>query len=40
MTKPLDTDIVQPPPSEAAFADCEEVVERDVEIYRKKSQSV
>jgi hypothetical protein len=35
-----DTNVVPVPPIEAAFADCEKVVERDVEIYRKKPQSV
>jgi hypothetical protein len=30
-----DTHVVLPSPSEAAFANCEKVVERDVEIYRK-----
>jgi hypothetical protein len=35
-----DTNVVRVPPIEAAFADGEKVVERDVEIYRKKPQSV
>jgi hypothetical protein len=35
-----DTYVVLPSPSEVAFANCEKVVERDVEIYRKKSQSI
>lgn len=35
-----DTNVVLVSPNEAAFADREKVVERDVEIYRKKSQSV
>jgi hypothetical protein len=32
-----DTDIVPIPPEEAAFSNCEKVVERDVEVYRKKA---
>ena len=35
-----DTNIVPGPPNKAAFCNCEKVVERDVEIYRKKSQFV
>ena len=32
-----NTDIVPMPPEEAAFSDCEKVVERDVEMYRNKA---
>jgi hypothetical protein len=32
-----DTDVVPMPPEEAAFSNCEKVVERDVEAYRKKA---
>ena len=32
-----DTDVVLPPPCEAAYADCEKFVERDVEVCRKKA---
>ena len=32
-----DTKIVSMPPEEAAFSNCEKVVERDVEMYRKKA---
>ena len=32
-----DTNIVPTPPREPAFSDCEKVVERDVEVYRKKA---
>ena len=32
-----DTKIVSMPPEEAAFSYCEKVVERDVEMYRKKA---
>ena len=32
-----DTDIVPMPPEEAAFSNCEKVVERDVKVYRKKA---
>jgi hypothetical protein len=32
-----DTNIVPVPPEEAAFSNCEKVVERDVEVYRKKA---
>ena len=32
-----DTNIVPMPPEEAAFSNCEKVVERDVEVYRKKA---
>lgn len=35
-----DSHVVPSPRNETAFANCEKVVERDVEIYRKKSQSV
>jgi hypothetical protein len=35
-----DTDIVPTPPRESAFSNCEKVVERDVEVYRKKAESV
>ena len=34
------TNVVLPPPKDAAFADCEKVVKRDVEIYRQYSQFV
>jgi hypothetical protein len=36
----IDANIVLPPPREAAFGDCEKVVERDVELYWEKVQSV
>jgi hypothetical protein len=32
-----DTNIVPTPPREPAFSDCEKVVERDVEVYRKEA---
>jgi hypothetical protein len=35
-----DTNIVPTPPREPAFSDCEKVVERDVEVYRKETQSI
>jgi hypothetical protein len=35
-----DSNVVPPPPNETTFANCEKVVERDVEMDRKKSQSV
>jgi hypothetical protein len=35
-----DANVVLPTPSDAAFADCEKIVERDVKLYRKKSQFV
>jgi hypothetical protein len=35
-----DTNIVPTPPREPAFSDCEKVVERDVEVYRKEAQSI
>jgi hypothetical protein len=35
-----DTNIVPIPPRESAFSNCEKVVERDVEVYRKKAQSI
>jgi hypothetical protein len=35
-----DPNIVPVPPNKAAFGNCEKVVKRDVEIYRKKSQFV
>ena len=35
-----DANIVPKPPKKAAFCNCEKVVERDVEVYRKKAQSV
>ena len=35
-----DTNIVPTPPRESAFSDCEKVVERDVEVYRKEAQSI
>ena len=28
------------PPSEAALSNCKKVIERDVEVYRKKAQSI
>ena len=34
------TNVVLAPPSEAAFANCEKVVKRDIEIRRKNSQFV
>jgi hypothetical protein len=34
-----DTNIVPTPPEQSAFSNCEKVVERDVEMYRKKAQS-
>jgi hypothetical protein len=35
-----DTNIVPIPPEQSAFSNCEKVVERDVEVYRKKAQSI
>ena len=35
-----DTNIVPIPPDQSAFSNCEKVVERDVEVYRKKAQSI
>jgi hypothetical protein len=35
-----DTNIVPMPPKKAAFCNCEKAVKRDVEVYRKKAQSV
>jgi hypothetical protein len=35
-----DTNIVPMPPEKSAFSNCEKVVERDVEVYRKKAQSI
>jgi hypothetical protein len=32
-----DTHIVPTPPEQSAFSNCEKVVERDVEVYRKKT---
>ena len=32
-----DTDIVPTPPRQSAFSNCEKVVERDVEVYRKEA---
>ena len=32
-----DTNIVPIPPEQSAFSNCEKVVERDVEVYRKKA---
>ena len=32
-----DTKIVSMPPEEGVFSICEKVVERDVEVYRKKA---
>jgi hypothetical protein len=34
------TNIVAMPPEQSAFSNCEKVVERDVEAYRKKAQSI
>ena len=35
-----DTNIVPIPPLESAFSNCEKVVERDVEVYRKEAESI
>jgi hypothetical protein len=35
-----DTDVVSIPPGEPAFADRSKAVERDVEIYRKRPESI
>jgi hypothetical protein len=35
-----DTNIVPIPPEQSAFSNCEKVVERDVEVYRKKAKSI
>jgi hypothetical protein len=35
-----DTNIVPIPPEQSAFSNCEKAVERDVEAYRKKAQSI
>ena len=35
-----DTNIVPMPPEQSAFSNCEKVIERDVEVYRKKPQSI
>ena len=35
-----DTNIVPMPPRELASSNCEKVVERDVEVYRKKDESI
>ncbi|MGB9170198.1 MAG: hypothetical protein WCC35_01255, partial [Bradyrhizobium sp.] len=35
-----DTNIVPIPPRESASSNCEKVVERDVEMYRKEAQSI
>jgi hypothetical protein len=32
--------IVPMPPEQSAFSNCEKVVERDVEVYREKAQSI
>jgi hypothetical protein len=32
-----DTDIVTPPPHKPTFCNCKKAVERDVEVYRKKT---
>jgi hypothetical protein len=32
-----DTNIVPVPPEKSAFSNCEKVVERDVEVYRKEA---
>jgi len=34
------TNIVPMPPRELASSNCEKVVERDVEVYRKKAESI
>jgi hypothetical protein len=36
----LDTNIVPTPPEQSASSNCEKAVERDVEVYRKKAQSI
>ena len=35
-----DTNIVPMPPRELASSNCEKVVERDVEVYRKEAQAI
>jgi hypothetical protein len=35
-----DTNIVPTPPRESASSNCEKIVERDVEVYRKEAQSI
>jgi hypothetical protein len=35
-----DTNIVPTPPEQSAFSNCEKVVERGVEVYRKEAQSI
>ncbi len=35
-----NTDIVAIPPQQSAFCNCEKVVDRDVEAYREKAQSI
>ena len=35
-----DANIVPTPPEQSAFSNREKVVERDVEVYREKAQSV
>ena len=35
-----DTNIVPIPPRQSAFSNCEKVVERDVEVYRKEAQAI
>jgi hypothetical protein len=35
-----DSNIVTTPPSEAALSNSKKVIERDVEVYRKKAQSI
>ena len=35
-----DTNIVPIPPLELASSNCEKVVERDVEVYRKEAESI
>ena len=35
-----DANIVPMPPEQSAFSNCKKVVERDVEVYREKAQSI
>jgi hypothetical protein len=35
-----DAHIVQMPPEQSAFSNGEKIIERDVEVYRKKAQSI
>jgi hypothetical protein len=39
-TLELDTNIVPTPPEQSASCYCEKLVERDVEVYREKAQSI